>query len=111
MTDQLACRDRHLPVDAIDQPSFGARKIRRQLGERRPGFEEIRQMIERVAPRIAFVANPALQHAEGRGAISPLAKLKAAGEFGYVLEAGPFAQEAADFHFRVGALLETAKDF
>src|ERR1041384_4821664 len=73
-------------------------------------FEKVAKIIERVAPGISFIADPALQHPQGRAA-SPAAPAKAAGELGNMFERSLLGDKTADLQFRIHAFLQTAEHF
>src|SRR5690242_13014865 len=82
------------------------RKTRWSFAHRRAMFIKVTQMIERIAPGIAFVSDPALQDAQRRAAAAA-APAKAAGELGNMFERGSLGDKTADLQFRVHAFLQT----
>src|SRR5262245_55207334 len=71
-------------------------------------FKKVAKMIERVAPCISFIPDPALQNSQGRAAAAA-APAKAAGELGNMFERGSLGDKTADFQFRIHAFLQTAE--
>src|ERR1051325_1995215 len=85
--------------------SSRGRKTRRSFAHRRAMFIKVTQMIERIAPGIAFVSDPALQDAQRRAAAAA-APAKAAGELGNMFERGSLGDKTADLQFGVHAFLQ-----